>query len=227
MLCRRFPPRAGADFDGRFERVDVRFEHEIRFSSREKAAEGLLELFADLLEGLPKHAAGGAVDQLQRLAQVRGGGEQVVPVLNEEFVALQLLFVLLDNPDVYGSEALERPPHLFEPLPGRLRIELLIDDRALCFDLDLHLFPEAFADAVRVVLQFGDPELELVGPLPLGGARSLQFADLPFQIAGTGKSFLPGLPAFVVVAGKLVTLLVQVAYFGFRPFFRGKKLFAG
>src|SRR4029453_11980335 len=102
------------DLDAGLEHILVLGQREPRLPAPEQAREVLLEARADGLEGLAEALAAGAVDALDRVAELGDAGFEVRLLLREEAEALAQLLVLLDRAQVHFAERLERGPRLVE-----------------------------------------------------------------------------------------------------------------
>ncbi len=103
-----FARRFGDDFDARLEGIIGVDEFEIRFALfAEEFFEVVLEVLADLSEGLGEHGFGGLVDFGDDVEEFFLGADEVVVLGVEKVVALFEFFEFLDGVEVDGADGFE------------------------------------------------------------------------------------------------------------------------
>ena len=116
--------RLGDDLDAALERVALVHEDEVGLTAREELGEHLLEVHADLLEGLREEFLGGLVDAGDRFEELGLAVDEVGVLLLEELVTLLEFVEFLNGVEVDGAHGIDPLGQFghdqFDPLPRDL-----------------------------------------------------------------------------------------------------------
>src|SRR5206468_11504337 len=129
----------------------------------EQGPEDVAEVPLNLGERLDEELAGGGVDLLDRLEELRLGRQQIRALPGEELEALFPLLILLDRDQVDRSERSEPVASGGELGLGHHRVEALGHGfRLPALDLHLVLGPQSLERALELGVRLELPDLDLM-----------------------------------------------------------------